>query len=701
MSDKENLNLKIFFIQETQDRVENIVSIFKKNGYNVYYKSSDVEQVIVKEILSDEYDLIIYDWNNKYWPILDKNNSIIENENSPHKILNYYIKEKKSIFSVIFYEFNEKSFELAINSGIKNILIKTNDDFFSQQIKQLVEQKNQKQRYQWFEKTLSEAEKRCDFLMSTSKEPIAYLHDGMHIKVNQAYIDFFCAETSEDIEGIPVLDLVASEDTSFFKQTIRDISKNKLPSSDVKVNLTNLNGEKIISNVKFSFASYEQEPCVQMIVGKEQQPEISKELLEELERFKERDLLTNWYKKELAFDILEKQKQTKKQISFWLCSVIDFNEYLKITGYQEEENIITKISQLFNTHFPESNVFRYSHHVIGGWINELDYDSAKEKIKNKFELLESEEVKIGNHILNFKFNVGGFYMEEPVGYRVSEIVEKSIQIIKEQEDNKKKKIKIFDPGYLDKKGDEDRLRKINEIKDAIDKGDFILHYQPIVPLMKTVEETGNNYSVRIRWKKETGEIILPGQFLPFVREFGFIKDIDLWMMTRSMAMLSTQQKNQKDFNFFLKIDCETLINEEDFLNEINKKIELFKIDRKNIIIELSVEQIEKTIDKIDNTIKSLNNFGFKIAISNIDTKKSSLSIIKSIKPNYIRINSLKLQSSKDEFNEIMEFKKNNNIEAIVDCVEDNKTLSFVYSNKIDFAEGYFLAEPGTDLNYEF
>ncbi len=78
-----------------------------------------------------------------------------------------------------------------------------------------------------------------------------------------------------------------------------------------------------------------------------------------------------------------------------------------------------------------------------------------------------------------------------------------------------------------------------------------------------------------------------------------------------------------------------------------------------------------------------------------------MSVIKFLKPNYVRVNSKKMNYSKDEFNEIIEFNKNNNIETIVDCVEDNKTLSAVYLNKIDFAEGNFLAEPGTDLNYEF
>ena len=45
------------------------------------------------------------------------------------------------------------------------------------------------------EAQLRETERRCDALIDSSREPIAYIHEGMHIRANQAYLDMFGYET--------------------------------------------------------------------------------------------------------------------------------------------------------------------------------------------------------------------------------------------------------------------------------------------------------------------------------------------------------------------------------------------------------------------------------------------------------------------------------------------------------------------------
>src|SRR5690606_25855581 len=51
------------------------------------------------------------------------------------------------------------------------------------------------------EARLRETERRCDALIDSSRDPIAYVHEGMHIRANQAYLEMFGYEDFEDIEG--------------------------------------------------------------------------------------------------------------------------------------------------------------------------------------------------------------------------------------------------------------------------------------------------------------------------------------------------------------------------------------------------------------------------------------------------------------------------------------------------------------------
>ena len=58
------------------------------------------------------------------------------------------------------------------------------------------------------QRRLQETEHRCDALMESSKEAIAYVHDGMHIRANAVYLELFDVGDQEAMEGLPLMDLV-------------------------------------------------------------------------------------------------------------------------------------------------------------------------------------------------------------------------------------------------------------------------------------------------------------------------------------------------------------------------------------------------------------------------------------------------------------------------------------------------------------
>ncbi len=49
------------------------------------------------------------------------------------------------------------------------------------------------------EQNLREAEKRCQLLLDSSVDAIAYVHDGMHIYANRAYSELFGYEDADDL----------------------------------------------------------------------------------------------------------------------------------------------------------------------------------------------------------------------------------------------------------------------------------------------------------------------------------------------------------------------------------------------------------------------------------------------------------------------------------------------------------------------
>ena len=118
---------------------------------------------------------------------------------------------------------------------------------------------------------MRETERRCDALIDSSREPIAYIHEGIHIRANPAYLEMFGYESFEDIEGMSLLDLVAPEHVDAFKQLLKRLSKGEPPPPRHELTARDIEGRDFPAVMEFTAAQYEGEPCQQVIFRRQAQ----------------------------------------------------------------------------------------------------------------------------------------------------------------------------------------------------------------------------------------------------------------------------------------------------------------------------------------------------------------------------------------------------------------------------------------------
>ena len=152
------------------------------------------------------------------------------------------------------------------------------------------------------EAALRETERRCDALISSSRDPIAYVHQGMHIRANKAYLDMFGFEDFEDIEGLSVLDLVSPGDADAFKQLIKRIDKGESPPRQMPIHAQKTDGTVFDATMEFTPATYEGEPCLQIVF---RQQSVDEEMVRELDTLRQRDPLTELYNRQDLMGELE------------------------------------------------------------------------------------------------------------------------------------------------------------------------------------------------------------------------------------------------------------------------------------------------------------------------------------------------------------------------------------------------------------
>ena len=84
-----------------------------------------------------------------------------------------------------------------------------------------------------------------------------------------------------------------------------------------------------------------------------------------------------------------------------------------------------------------------------------------------------------------------------------------------------------------------RLHLETDLRQALEKGEFEVYYQPIVAL---ASRTIDGFEALVRWRHPLYGLLLPGEFIPLAEETGLIAEIDLWVLRKASSQVAAWQQ---------------------------------------------------------------------------------------------------------------------------------------------------------------
>jgi PleD family two-component response regulator len=113
----------------------------------------------------------------------------------------------------------------AINHGARDALMHSNTEHLIQVITREAASIQLRRRAQRLELSVQESEKRCQNLLTSSKDAVAYVHEGMHIFANQAYLERFGITDFDELEGTPIIDMIEASQQDEMKAFLRNLNE--------------------------------------------------------------------------------------------------------------------------------------------------------------------------------------------------------------------------------------------------------------------------------------------------------------------------------------------------------------------------------------------------------------------------------------------------------------------------------------------
>ncbi|HID48168.1 MAG TPA: GGDEF domain-containing response regulator [Chromatiales bacterium] len=554
------------------------------------------------------------------------------------------------------------------------------------------------------EQMLHESEKRARHLIDSSRDAISYVHDGMHIYANQAYLDMFGYESLEDVEGMPILDMVSKEDHAKLKEFLRNYAKGIGEDDTLDVAVVNTDGETFQTNMEFSRASMEGEACTQIIIRDRTD---SKALEQKLNVLSKQDLLTGLYNRTYFLDQVDKMiaqaVEGNTQGALLFIEIDNFETIRNTIGITSADKFLGNLARLFKDKLGKHGILaRFEGAMFTLLVNNTDMDRAEKIAAAIVTLINDYRTTIDNKVVTATVSIGLTHINETVSDLQDCInrAEKGVEIAHKEGGNR---YYIYNPAMEDLAEEQQISVWARRIKEALRNNRFQLLYQPIVSLHGI---QGGNYEVLVRMLDESGNPVSPGEFIPAADKADLTKFIDRWIIANTFQALQERVSAGEDIRFFIKISRGTLLDAE-FMPWLSERLKTLNLDTSKLVFELDETTALNHLAQAKVLVRDFKQLQCHTALENFGLEKNTFQSLRELPVDFIKIhaklvaNLPKSMENQEQVKAIANEARSHNMQTIAAFVEDASSLAVLWQCSVDFIQGHFLQEPTPELNFEF
>jgi PAS domain S-box-containing protein/diguanylate cyclase (GGDEF)-like protein len=265
------------------------------------------------------------------------------------------------------------------------------------------------------EAALRESERRCEALLDSSRDPIAYVHEGMHVRANKAYLEMFGFDDFEDVEGMSILDMIAADDADDFKSLLKRLSKGEKPPQRLNLKAQRSDGSTFDATMEFAEASYEGEPCQQITF---RQQSVDSNLAQELDALRSRDLVTELFNRQYSDRPARARGGRRRERSRSISAVLliepdNFKQVLDSVGLGNADVLLGDMANLMRRHLDESDLAGVSPSTPSAcWPPSAARTTRARSRKSLRKAFEDRIFEIGKQSISLTVSLGGALIGE-------------------------------------------------------------------------------------------------------------------------------------------------------------------------------------------------------------------------------------------------------------------------------------------------
>ena len=556
----------------------------------------------------------------------------------------------------------------------------------------------------WLSTAYRESEQRARALMESSRDAIAYIHDGMHVLANDAYLTLFGYDAFEEVEGMPMIDMVQSEDQKKLKEFLRNYSTSDQAVGTLELSLQEANGSHFQAEVEFSRASIEGEACSQIIIRHQGDTE---ELEKQLNLLSQRDSVTGLFNRQHFMgqlqDALTRAEREEGESSLLELALDDFGSVKDRVGILGSDQVIGDIAGVLQATFGDEDIVA---RLDGATFAVLTPTSDQ-------QALDELAGRVRGAIKDYICDVNGrsIGVTATIGIaRIDGSTTDPNEILSRAERAWKEAVKAGpDAHRIDQPKEGELSQKqidqqwVDRIRKVLRDERLQLLYEPIVGL---TGESVPRYEVVFRVLDDSGRPVEDPDLLTAAERTGMSKGLDRWTVLNALKALVEQLKLDDKSVFFVPLSGHAF-DDPGLFKWIHDRVTQVNLPEGAVVFQVDAGAAANRIKQASAFAKAVHTIGCRVCLSGFGHGADPFQVTRHVSVDYLRVNdefTHNLQHNAQNQQAIREIAAQASEEGkktICPGVTDASSLSVLWGLGPDMIQGEFLQEPGTERDYDF
>lgn len=550
---------------------------------------------------------------------------------------------------------------------------------------------------------LQELQHRYLDLVNNSRDAIAYLHEGVHILCNPAYAQKFGYSSTDELQNLPLLDMVDSDSQGIIKQLLRSTSHGEAPPEQMHINMRQGNGESIAVDMELSQVEYEGETCIGILIREPLAVAEDQQLLDKLSSLEHHDLLTNLYNRQYFLQQLQQainHAGPERSHALLYLDLDAFQEIRERHGIGAADHILISIAGLLRKTLGASqHPSRYDGNIFTAIIHDVDEEAAAKYAEALRRRIQEHITEFHGKTLNVSTSIGVAMINnsQPTAEVLLERAHKACALAKANGGNA---TELFIP-LEDELADDEKLSIWRtRIQHALSQNQLRLVYQPIVSLHG---KPGEKYDVLMRMLDENNNDVPPGKFLPIAEKLGLAMELDQWVVLQGIKRLQDSGENTI---LFIKLSSQSVSNL-NIIPWLDSQLKKSGVSGDKLVFEVSEAIAFDHLKSMKALCMGLRKLKARIALEHYGMTDNSALVQKHLQAEFIKLDGQMVMQLKDNpeirdrISQINQTAQQSHSETIAPFVEDANCLAMIWQSGINYIQGYFVQAPDSRMSYDF